>query len=213
MLEQMQRQIMDFLTPATARQLADYFRAIASDFEHVVQTLEHRENERDGRRRRRARLRRIYSEVEALKDDGRELDAALAELSFAHDEPIETIRAHYELGAKLAGKLKRERRNREIARLARQGLTNAEIGERLEPQLHPRTVARILRVALLSADGPAPAPTKSLLDASVNRPARAIKMPSVAVSTGQLAEGLQSMPMHARALIDVGSDPIVAPAR
>lgn len=224
MLEQMQREITDFLTPAAAQLLADYFRAIAFDFEHVAKTLAHREKATVLRRRRKERLRRIYMEAEALRDDGRDLEAAFAELSFAHGEPIAAIRAWYELGAKLAGKMKRARRNREVARLARQGLTNAEIGAKLNPPLHPKHIARILRTTLAEpepvirskelpvsqarkarplADEPAPAPTPSPLDASAHRPPRDVKVPRAARSILQLPDGLQSTHLLAQRLVDL----------
>jgi hypothetical protein len=205
--------ILDLMPAAALRALARFHRGIASNMETIADIREQEERAAERRRQRRDTLRKAWALIEAMRADGHDLTAAIEQIAMQFGVTVDTVRANYELGAKLAGRMKRARRNREIARLARLGLTNAEIGARLEPPLHPKHVARILRTALaepepvtrsgeppvprarkvlLSADEAAPAPTLSPQDASPHGPQRDVRIPRPAASILQLADGLQS---------------------
>ncbi len=73
-------------------------------------------------------------------------DAAIRMVSRETGVPLETVAAHWRHAKKRIAEEARERRNREIMRLAARGWTNSAIGARLD--LHPSTVARIIQRAL-----------------------------------------------------------------
>ena len=150
--------ICDLMSGPALRALAQHYQGLADQLAGLASLREAEECAAESRRRRKTRLRRVYEEAEALREAGRSTEDALAELAWQHGATAEAIRAWYAQGERLAARLERRRRDREIARLARAGLTNAEIAQRVG--LHPKTVQRILRTAFAGAPAAgAPSPS------------------------------------------------------
>lgn len=140
--------MLDLMPAAALRAMARFHQSVAKQMETIAEIREGEERRADQRRRRREALREVWTWVENMRANGLDIETAMIRLAFQFNVPVDTVRANYELGAKLAGRMRRARRDREITRLARLGLTNAEIGAKLAPPLHAKSVARILRAAL-----------------------------------------------------------------
>ncbi|WP_299394661.1 helix-turn-helix domain-containing protein [Pelagibius sp.] len=73
-------------------------------------------------------------------------DRAIAMVAAETGVALETVQVHWRHGKKRRAEEAREKRNREIMRLAARGWTNGAIAGRLD--LHPSTVARIIQKTL-----------------------------------------------------------------
>lgn len=73
-------------------------------------------------------------------------DRAVTTVAAETGIPVETVQIHWRNARKRMAEEAREKRNREIMRMAARGWTNGAIAKRLD--LHPSTVARIIQRTL-----------------------------------------------------------------
>lgn len=132
--------------PRQARAVGTLLRELADAADHQADLIEQERETAQNAKKRLKRLNGIPLEIERDLAQGLDLARALDTAAGRHQVPLETVTLRWQLHQRPRRRMAKEKRNREILRLARRGWSNAELARHFG--LAPSTVSRIVADAL-----------------------------------------------------------------